>query len=258
MNGDGASGLFGRPVLVRDPGFHTAPITGADVDKAGRSAATGSLDRTVRIWALKDGTLKRTIRLPQGRGNVGNVYAVAISPDGTLVAAGGWTRKRAADEQEQIYVFSTVSGMPRHRIEGLPNGVASLAFSPSGERLAVGLGIGGLRLYTRDGGDRWMEAAADDGCHGAIYGVAFAADGGFATTCNDGKLRLYGPSGDLLVSPVAVPHDPYGLAFNPVDGRLAVGFADAPNVLLYDGATLEPVPSPNVDGLDNGNLISVA
>ena len=53
---------------------------------------TGSDDKTVRVWSLADGTLVRTIRLPAGPGNVGKVYAVAISPDGALIAAGGWTR----------------------------------------------------------------------------------------------------------------------------------------------------------------------
>ena len=86
------SGLFDRPVLVIDPGFHTAPIKRADVDAAGRIAVTGSEDGTVRVWSLEDGGLKRTIRLPRGPDDVGKVYAVAISPDGELVAAGGWTR----------------------------------------------------------------------------------------------------------------------------------------------------------------------
>ncbi len=43
-----------------------------------------------------------------------------------------------------------------------------------------------------------------------------------------------------------------------MDGRLAVGFVDAPAVALYDGATLAPLPPPDVGGIDDGNLGSVA
>ena len=91
-------GLFDRPVLVIDPGFHTAPICSSDVDAAGRIAVTGSDDGTVRVWSLADGTLKRTIRLPRGPGHIGKVYAVAVSPDGELVAVGGWTRWSETDQ----------------------------------------------------------------------------------------------------------------------------------------------------------------
>ena len=55
-------------------------------------AVTASDDKTVRVWSLADGALLRTIRLPAGPGNVGKAYAVAISPDGATIAAGGWTR----------------------------------------------------------------------------------------------------------------------------------------------------------------------
>ena len=83
--------LYEQPVLVIDPGMHTAPIRAVGVDAAGTLAVTGSHDKTVRVWSLTDGKLLQTIRMPAGPGDIGKIYAVAMSPDGDLVAAGGWT-----------------------------------------------------------------------------------------------------------------------------------------------------------------------
>ena len=135
-------------MLVIDPGMHTAMIRRASMPTGdGRWAVTGSDDKTIRVWSLADGALLRTIRLPAGPGNVGKVYAVAISPDGALIAAGGWTRWTEADPQEQIYLFDRATGALVQRIDGLPNIVAHLVFSPDGRRLVATLLSRGMRLY---------------------------------------------------------------------------------------------------------------
>jgi WD40 repeat protein len=85
-----AQTLYELPVLTVDPDMHTAVSVAAAVDAAGRFLVTGSLDKTVRIWSAPDGKLLRTIRMPAGAGSVGKIYAVAMSPDGNIVAAGGW------------------------------------------------------------------------------------------------------------------------------------------------------------------------
>ena len=83
------SDLYDRPVLAVDPGMHTATIWSLAVDPEGRFAVTGGADRTVRIWSASDGKLLRTIWIPVGPDPVGTIYAVAISPDGSTVVAGG-------------------------------------------------------------------------------------------------------------------------------------------------------------------------
>jgi WD40 repeat protein/uncharacterized caspase-like protein len=251
------SGLYEQPLLVVDPGMHTAPIVRADVDEAGTYAVTGALDKTVRVWALHPPHLVTTLRLPAGPGHLGKIYAVAMSPDGAHIAVGGWTRWTAQDPQQQLYLF-TRDGALVTRIEGLPTRVQHLTFSRDGRYLAAGLGgAHGIRLYDRQAD--WREVARDEQYGGDVYGLAFAPDGRLATTSYDGYVRLYDRQGTLTKTyKTAQGTQPYSLAFNPVDGTLAVGFSEAPRVALLDGATLAPRPSPDVGGLDNGNVSKVA
>jgi WD40 repeat protein len=252
----GGAGLYDQPVLTLDAGMHTAAIKRVDVSATGAYAVTGSDDKTVRIWDASTGQLLRTIRLPQGPGHVGKVFAVAISPDGALVAAGGWT---GADGQpKSIYLFDRDTGALVRRLEGLPNVVHHLVFSPTGRYLAATLGgTSGLRVYERDAG--WQEVPRDAPYGAASYGAAFAADGRLATTSWDGTLRLYdGAFRRVATVQTTDGTRPFGLAFTPAGDRLAVGYDDTAAVSLVDGHTLTPRPGPDTRGFDNGNLVTVA
>ena len=175
LSGTPAAGQnLDRPSLAVDPRTHTAAIQSLAVDPAGRFAVTGGADRTVRIWAAADGKLLRTIWIPVGPDPVGNVYAVAVSPDGSTIAAGGWTER--LDGGTVIYLFDRDLGVmigPIH--DGLPDVVHFLTFSPDGRYLAATLGgSNGLRVFDRD--KQWSEAFRDV-YDGESYGAAFALTG---------------------------------------------------------------------------------
>lgn len=252
--------LHEAPMLVVDAGMHASSISRVAADRQARWAATGSADKTVRVWSVDDGTLLRTIRVPAGPGNVGKIYAVAMRPDGDLVAAAGSTGDGVSDGGQQVYLFDAATGAMARAIGGLASVVNHVVFSPDGQRLAVLLFDGGLRVYAAE--NDWAEVARDEAYAGQCYGAAFTPDGGLATTCTDGKLRLYGIDLAGACSPQAVAQTPGGgmpfaVAVSP-DGTLAIGYMDSSNVDLFEPRTLKPLPRPALDGVDNGDLACVA
>jgi WD40 repeat protein len=238
--------LYDRPTLAVDPGMHTAAIWGQAVDDNGEYAVTGGHDRTVRIWSVASGKLLRTIWIPVGPEPVGEISAVAISPDGSIIAAGGFTERITGETV--TYLFARESGTLTKRISGLPEVVQFLAFSPDGRFLAATLGADGIRVFDRD--KDWNEAFRDEAYALQSYGASFASDGRLATTSLDGTIRLYryqpaapDPNFRLAHVPVAAPsgHSPYRIAFSPDGKRLAVGYVDLVAVDVLDATTLDRV-----------------
>jgi len=239
--------LYDRPVLAIDPGMHTAKIRSQAVDREGKYAVTGGADRTVRMWSIADGKLLRTIWIPSGPEYVGAIFAVAISPDGSTIAAGGWTE--SIQGGSPIYIFDRESGNRIQRIhDDLPSDTKFLTFSLDGRYLAATLGSGGLRVFDRD--KDWSEIFRDDQYGDSSYGAAFARDGRLATTSDDGMIRLYRydpisdkPKFRRVGDPLKAPSGdhPLGVAYSPDGKRLAVGYFDVATVDIFDGTTLERV-----------------
>ena len=236
--------LYDRPVLAIDPGMHTGVIRTQAVDAGARFAVTGSHDHTVRIWSIADGKLLRTIWIPQGPDFVGRIFAVAISPDGSTIAAGGWTERLRGDLP--IYLFDREFGDLIRRIHGdLPDVAHSLAFSPDGRYLAATIG-NGLRIFDRD--KDWTAAFREGQYGGDSYGAMFSPEGRLVTTSYDRLIRRYAydatsdhPNFRRVGEPLEAPSGdhPRGVAFCRDGTKAAVGYNDVAAVDILDGATLE-------------------
>jgi WD40 repeat protein len=245
-----------QPVLRIETGMHTSVVWRMGVDAAGRFLVTGSEDKTVRVWELATGRLLRTLRPPIGAGNEGKIFAVAISPDGSLIAAGGWTGFEW-DKQYRIYLFDRESGRIALRLGGALTVVNHLAFSPDGTRLAAALGAGaGIRVFrVSDGG----EIGRDTDCGAVSLGLDFDRAGRLVTGCWDGQLRLYDRNLTLLKK-VRAPSGqrPIAVRFAPDGAKVAVGYSDSERVDVLDSNSLEGLYRPDTTGVSNGNLGVVA
>ncbi|SZF01699.1 unnamed protein product [Blumeria hordei] len=106
---------------------HEQDIYSLDFARDGRTIASGSGDRTVRLWDIEAGHNTLTLSIEDG------VTTVAISPDTKYVAAGSLDKS--------VRVWDTNSGYLVERLEG-PDGhkdsVYSVAFAPNGKDLVSG------------------------------------------------------------------------------------------------------------------------
>lgn len=245
-----------QPFLRIEAGAHIAPIGRLATNAAGDMLATVSDDKTLRLWNLPEGTQRLVIRPPMGPEAEGELYAVALTPDGARVAAAGYTA-RSWDNAFALYLFDAQTGRLMARLPGLAAPVQHLAFSADGARLAAALGgRAGIKVWDARNGRLLFE---DVSFTGPARMVAFDAAGRLAAASADGSIRLYAPDGRRIVQRVPVQGGrPYGIAFSPEGALLAVGYEDRLRVEILNTTDLRTVMAPDTTGLAGEGLPAVA
>ena len=250
--------LSTEPLLQLNTDRHTASIARIATDAQNRFVVTASEDKTARVWSLPDGQLQTILRVPTSDGNIGKLYAVALTPDGSTVAVGGWTGAVQVDTTSTCSIESR--GALKQRLSGLPNVIDHLAYSNDGRYLAATLGgKSGIRVFDVASGYTACPAIS----------TTMIAQAGRTSMPRTGWSQLHpmascvcmrqGTMIDLLRR--CGPNNgeqPFSVAFSPDGQRVAVGFFDSPNVVVLSAAVdLRQLYEPDVSGI-NRNLFSVA
>jgi WD40 repeat protein len=245
-----------EPVLRIETGMHIATIKRISADTQCHILATGSEDKTLRLWSMPDGHLLRTLRPPIGPGNGGKIFSAAMSPDGSLVAAGGWDAAADINKSHSIYLFGTASGTSVRRIGNLDNVVFDMAFSPDGSKLAAALGArAGIRVLDVASG---RELMADRDYQDNPYGITFGPDGSLYAVSYDGFVRRYNQDLQRTAKVATVGGKrPYSIAADPTGRRVAIGYDDTTSVDIYDAQDLHRIGPADTRGVDNNNLFAV-
>jgi WD40 repeat protein len=228
-----------KPILMLDTGGHQALIRDVAFTPDGKYLVSAGYDKVVRVWDWRTGKTVRTIRGQVGRGSEGQIYAMALSPDGRWLAVGGWTDESSASVPccGDIRLYDFATGQLKALLRGHTSIVLALAFSSDSKRLISGSALGDLTAII------WDVAARKplhrlQGHTADIYGVGFSPDGARAVTASyDKTLRLWNVADGALVRDMPGHGDKVrALAVSPKDGTIASGDRSG-EIRLWDGKT---------------------
>ena len=208
--------------MCLETGMHTARILKIGLDKTGRYLITPSVDKTTRVWDLTTGRLLKTLRPPIGHGHAGELYSVAVSPDGETVACAGWTIF-SEEDTHSIYLFDRLSGRLLHRINSTQHkSIGELAYFKDGRRLAAASHYNNeIEVYSVPG---YTLTCKHTVCEGDIRGLDLDQGGRLVTVCNDGTIHLYDAHFSLIYKKKIPKGEPYSVRFSPDGNRIAIGY----------------------------------
>ena len=188
----------------------------------GRSLASGSWDKTIRLWDLASGKELRRLE-----GHTDPVTSVAFAPDGRSLASGS--------DDNTIRLWDLASGKELRRLEGHSDPVISVAFAPDGRSLASGSWDKTIRLWDLASG---KELRRLEGHTGYVESVAFAPDGrSLASGSWDKTIRLWDLASGKELRRLE-GHTSYvnSVAFAP-DGRSLASGSEDNTIRLWDLAS---------------------
>jgi WD40 repeat protein len=140
---------------------HDHRISAISFNSDGSLFASGSFDKTIKIWNAKTGSLVMTLRRHDGP-----IYSVAFSPDDKYVISCSW--------DSTVRIWDTATGQEMKILRGHDGVVTSVVFTPDGKQAVSGSIDGTVKVWdvTVD-----REVTRFLGHGGKVSSVAFSPDG---------------------------------------------------------------------------------
>ena len=223
---------------------HTGPVISLAFKPNSYLLASGSWDKTIRIWDVRDKSNLRHVRTL--RGHTDWLMSVAWSPDGRTLASGS--------HDGTVRLWNPNNGINFAVLRGHTDRVHSVAWSPDGRILASGSDDRTVRLWDPDthgtlrvlrGHTNWVQS------------LAFLPNGQtLASGSADNTIRLWNPNtGAHKATLTGYSYGFNGLAFSPNGQILAGGGPRDRNISLWRLLTVDVTGNGKVNVND---LVEVA
>ncbi len=200
---------------------HGGPVQAVAASADGKLMATESNDQSVRLWDASSGTLRRVFETGEWKNFAPRARALALSPDGLVVASSAYQSVRRWDTRTGAVLPPLVR----------PDGdVYALAFSPDGSLVAGGGEDKLVRIWDARS-TKIVRTLA--GHTGPVFGISFSKDGKTLETsaqradAHGSEAKVWDvATGKLKQSFDTLTGEPFAVALSPDAETLASGGDD--------------------------------
>jgi WD40 repeat protein len=243
---------------------HQDMISNLSYSPDGKTIASSSDDKTIKLWDAVTGKLLHTLK-----GHQGGVLNFSYSPDGKMIASGSvdktiklwdaatgkllhtleghqslvWRLSYSPDSKtiasggndKTIKLWDTATGRLLHTLEGHQDGVGSLGYSPDGKMIASGHWDKTIKLWDAATG-RLLHTL--EGHQDGVGSLGYSPDGKMIASGDwDKTIKLWDAATGRLLHTLEGHQDGVNsLSYSPDGKMIASGSVDT-TIKLWDAAT---------------------